>query len=95
MSYEKPLKNIVHLRGIMALFVVVGHAMTIFVGNYAGHQMIESFWGRTVRTVIYSFHMPVFMAISGFLFYNEVLRINDKNTFDGIFKFVKKRLKGY
>lgn len=83
MSNDKQyLSNIVYLRGIMILFVVLGHALTIFVGNYAGHTMINSSIGSCLRAIIYSFHMPVFMAISGFLYYFEVQKV--KSTLDSV-----------
>ena len=83
MSNDKQyLSNIVYLRGIMILFVVLGHALTIFVGDYAGHKMINSSLGSCLRAIIYSFHMPVFMAISGFLYYFEVQKV--KSTLDSV-----------
>lgn len=87
------LNHIVHLRGIMVLFVVLGHALTIFVSDYAGHKMIESAFGSTLRTIIYSFHMPVFMAISGYLFFFEVQKDLNNSLFDGFGKFAIKKAK--
>jgi fucose 4-O-acetylase-like acetyltransferase len=52
----------------MILIVVLGHASSIFAGNYAGHNQVESLIGETVHNIIYTFHMAVFMAISGYLF---------------------------
>lgn len=87
------LNYIAYLRGVMVLFVVLGHALTIFVSDYAGHEMIESVFGSTLRTIIYSFHMPVFMAISGYLFFFEVQNAMKNSLFDGFGKFVIKKVK--
>ncbi|MCR5798004.1 MAG: acyltransferase, partial [Eubacterium sp.] len=54
--------------------------------------MIESSIGSRLRAVIYSFHMPIFMAISGYLYYFEVRRAADKKS-DGYGKFVLKKAK--
>ena len=90
-SSKNYLDNIAHLRGVMIIFVILGHALSIYVGNYAGHEMVESSVGGGLRAVIYSFHMPIFMAISGFLYYFEVKRAVDKKTMDGYGIFVLKK----
>lgn len=49
------------LKGILIVLVVLGHAMqeTLKAGCFENH----------VWNYIYSFHMPAFMAVSGFLNY--------------------------
>lgn len=49
------------LKGILIVLVVLGHAIqeTLKVGCFENH----------VWNYIYSFHMPAFMAVSGFLNY--------------------------
>ena len=32
----------------------------------------DGFWQNSVHHVIYSFHMPLFMLISGYLFFNTI-----------------------
>ncbi len=90
---KKYLNSITYLRGVMILIVVLGHSLSIFKGDYAGHVMIESEFWLYIRTFIYSFHMPVFMAISGYLFWLEVKKSYDKKTFDGFGRFVVKKFK--
>lgn len=87
------LNSITLLRGLMIILVVFSHALTIFESDYAGHGMIDSQLGRNIRIIIYSFHMPVFMAISGYLFYFEILKCIDKKVLDGFFIFVVKKFK--
>lgn len=87
MNKKDFLDNIDYLRGMLALLVVVGHAMTIYVGDYAGHKMVTSIVGSNLRSIIYSFHMPAFMAISGYLFYFEI----QKGTNFAL--FVRKKIK--
>ncbi len=50
------LKNIDLFKGILIILVIIGH---VLIGT-----MNESI----LRTIIYSFHMPLFIGISGFLF---------------------------
>lgn len=49
------------LKGILILLVVLGHAIQYTIG--------ESCYNNHLWNVIYSFHMPAFMALSGFLAY--------------------------
>lgn len=59
------LKNIDLFKGLLIVFVILGHTLQ--------GEMDESIW----RTVIYSFHMPLFIGISGFLFNaDRVVAIN-------------------
>lgn len=50
------------LKGILILFVIIGHGIVNIIGNDAANN---DFWW----CIIYSFHMPAFMAVSGFLTY--------------------------
>ena len=51
------------LKGFLILLVILGHSIQYTLGNacYFNHL-----WN-----IIYSFHMPAFMAISGFLAYRD------------------------
>ncbi|NCC08986.1 MAG: hypothetical protein EOM31_00485 [Bacteroidia bacterium] len=53
------LRNIDLLKGLLIILVVIGHVIR--------EDMSHSIF----RTLIYSFHMPVFIAISGYLFHAE------------------------
>lgn len=51
-----------HVKGISIFLVVLGH---LVAGAYpAGHQ-----WMETLKVLIYTFHMPLFMFLSGFILY--------------------------
>jgi len=59
------LKNIDIFKGLLIVLVILGHVLQ--------GSMSDAIW----RTIIYSFHMPLFIGISGFLFNtNKVISIN-------------------
>ena len=49
------------LKGFLILLVILGHSIQYTLGN--------SCYSNHLWNIIYSFHMPAFMAISGFLAY--------------------------
>lgn len=51
------------LKGILMILVVLGHAIQTEIGRYCEEYHL---WN-----LIYSFHMPAFMAVSGWLFYRK------------------------
>jgi fucose 4-O-acetylase-like acetyltransferase len=54
-------------KGIAILLVVLGHS---FPSNiYNGESMVDIV-AATIYNFVYSFHMPVFFCISGYLFFN-------------------------
>lgn len=52
------------LKGILILLVIVGHAIAKVIGNDAANN---NYWW----CLIYSFHMPAFIAMSGYLQYRS------------------------
>ena len=64
------------LKGFAILLVVLGHAVQ--------HNLPDSFDDNVIFRVIYSFHMPLFMFVSGFVSYK---------TFDGTAAKLLKRFK--
>ncbi len=54
------------LKGIAAILVVAGHAIENGLGGE--HTAPEIFYNNPFHIFIYSFHMPLFMMISGYLF---------------------------
>ena len=56
-------------KGILIILVVLGHAIQYSGnGNWEDSQL---FFDDIVFRAIYSFHMPLFMMISGYLFYSS------------------------
>lgn len=56
------------LKGILILLVTYGHAI-----QFAGYRD-EGFWQDPVYQAIYMFHMPLFMAVSGYVAYSGIQR---------------------
>lgn len=61
-------------RGLLILLVVIGHISAREVPH-------GSEWYRYVKLYIYSFHMPLFMFISGAIFFLRPVVVNDLNDF--------------
>lgn len=54
-------------KGIAIILVVLGHSLT---GDIFNSDTIIDVAANIIFDFVYSFHMPVFFAISGYLFYN-------------------------
>jgi len=59
-------EGIDQLRGFAILLVIVGHS--IQYSNGRSYFRTEAFFENPLYRLIYGFHMPLFMAISGYLF---------------------------
>lgn len=73
--------NIDNLRGFITCLVVMGHVLLGFEGlyNYTG---AEELFRSTLLRYIYSFHMPIFFALSGYFFsYEKIPNISDIKNF--------------
>ena len=66
-----------YIKGILIFLVVYGHII-----QFVEYKDSGLFWFDPVYKIIYMFHMPLFMAISGFLAYNSI----QKKSFYDIFK---------
>lgn len=69
------------LKGILMILVVLGHAIQTELGASCEESHL---WN-----LIYSFHMPAFMAVSGWLFYKKPTG-SVSNICGGVFKFLYK-----
>lgn len=69
MSERKKINWLLILQGWAMLLVVVGHA---FIGKPGQGPA----WENALFHFAYSFHMPLFMLVSGWLFYFTRLNIN-------------------
>lgn len=54
-----------YIKGLTILMVIIGHQIQFSTGNGV-------FFDDPIFQFIYSFHMPLFMFVSGFFFYNSV-----------------------
>lgn len=66
---EKKINWLLILQGWAMLWVVIGHS---FLGVFKEGPA----WENALCTFAYSFHMPLFMLVSGWLFYLTRLKLN-------------------
>ena len=68
------------VKAILIILVLIGHSIQYGSGsNYMNNQL---FFNNVIFKFIYSFHMPLFIMISGYLSYNSI----NKNSFFNILK---------
>ena len=58
------------IKGVAILLVLVGH--TIQFASGLEYQRSGAFYNNVIYKFIYSFHMPLFMVLSGYLFQNTI-----------------------
>ena len=73
------------VKGIAIVLVVLGHCIQYGSGHV--YLFEEEFFNNSLYKLIYSFHMPLFILISGFLFAYSCEKYNIKG-------FIWNRLKG-
>ena len=69
-------------KGVLMLLVILGHCIANVIGNEAANT---NYWW----CLIYSFHMPAFIAISGYLNY----RSERKNGYNQLLGLVYRRFR--
>lgn len=72
------------MKGLTAVLMVLGHCIQF--GQGLSYMQQEQFFDNIVFRTIYSFHMPAFMLISGYLFFNTVHKYSP-------FSVIRKKLK--
>lgn len=81
---EIPVINI--LKGIAIIFMLFGHSLQYGTGSEFLED--ELYWANSIMKLIYSFHMPLFMCISGYLFSFSVEKKGvKKSVLARIFRF--------
>lgn len=65
------------IKGLLIILVLIGH--TIQYANGSEYSGAGAFYQNPIFKYIYGFHMPLFMAISGYLFHYS---INKKNSLE-------------
>lgn len=76
-----------YMRGITVFLMVLGHCIQIGSGNE--YIKKQAYFDDTIYQIIYTFHMPMFMIISGFLYGNTLNKYSLKK---GICRNIKKYL---
>lgn len=74
------------LRGFAVILVVFGHC--IQEGSGEAYRAGQQYFSDRLYQFIYSFHMPLFMMISGYLSWNSIIHAGDK---DGRLSLVRRR----
>ena len=69
------------VKGILIILVVLGHAIQF--GNGKSYFDGGYYFDNPLFKIIYSFHMPLFMLISGYLFYFSMARKTSPQIFKG------------
>ena len=59
------------VKGFAIILVVYGHCIDYYSDEYISGNL---FYSDELHKIIYSFHMPLFMLVSGYLFYGSVVR---------------------
>lgn len=72
------------LRGTAIILMILGHC--IQYGNGIAFSQPDVFFNNMAFKLIYSFHMPLFMLISGYLFVYTVKK------YSGVIQFIKNRI---
>lgn len=76
-------KRIDVIKGVTSFLVVIGHNIQTLKGiDYAAGD----FYSNPVYSFIYTFHMPLFMLVSGYLFYNSTNKYSTKELVVSRFK---------
>ena len=83
-------KNITLLRTIAILLVVIGHITFVFTGSWVFKMPENPSIVIILCKLIYTFHMPVFISISGYLFYYTII---EKNSNILLKEYIIKKLK--
>lgn len=75
-----------------AIYIAKGFGITFVVmGHYQMGHIVPEYW-ESIRKIIYTFHMPLFMALSGYLFNQSFSTNSVRKYYDEIIKNKIKRL---
>ena len=72
------------VKGFAIILVVYGHCLPYYSDEY---MRGDFFYSDELYKIIYSFHMPLFMLVSGYLFYGSIVRHSWTNNLK--FRFSK------
>ena len=77
---QRRIELLDRLKGVAGILTLFGHV--IIMGNGEVFRETDLYFNDKVFQLIYSFHMPLFMLISGFLFGRSV-RLYDRKKNGG------------
>ncbi len=84
MCLPKPhLKFVSYMQVICIILVVLGHSFHLYPDGRYGESLV-------IKKMIYSFHMPAFMFVSGFLMCYSSLSVGNRNDKGVFYFFVQK-----
>lgn len=87
--YKKSLNEAVILRVFAILIVVLGHSIIVYSNEWTWYSMEDqSYFLNNLKSYINIFQMPLFISLSGYLFY--YLKINN-SKYNNFFYFVKNK----
>ena len=85
---QRRIELLDRLKGVAGILTLFGHV--IIMGNGEVFRETDLYFNDKVFQLIYSFHMPLFMLISGFLFGRSIRLYDRKKTAEQIFDKAKK-----
>lgn len=83
-NFDKRSQFLDYLKGILTILVVTGH--TIQYCYRADYATSSDFFDNFLFKFIYSFHMPLFALVSGYLFYYTIKKRRIKELAENRFK---------
>lgn len=63
------------IKGMAIILVIFGHCIQYGGGQYT------NYWDNFIFKLIYSFHMPIFIMVSGYLYYHSLKKYSGKELF--------------
>lgn len=84
------LKELSLLKVFGLMLVILGHSTHVYTGGWAYTSVMSSSFFRYLTIYIYSFHMPLFVFVSGALYY--YVSITSKQ-YNNSYKFIAKKFK--
>lgn len=85
----KKIESINILKTLAIILVILGHAANGFSDMWKFTSTNGSIFIKGIYTYIYSFHMPLFIASSGFLYMEGLF----KGKYENNYEFIKKKFK--
>lgn len=82
------IEHISIARAIAIVLIVFGHSIIIYSGDWIYVSVVKYFPLKVLKHYIYSFHLPLFVFVSGYLYY---ISSAEKNRNERFLKLIKKK----